>query len=308
MMKKLLLLTISASIFILSCNNTAVTKLTDKFKSEEDTEVVTVLEVQSLTEEAVEVKTNAVLVVNFELQDMSLEDYAALGTAVVPSFAPGQIDGLIGKTFIGNVEEGVFGGVYHFTSTEAVDSYLSSELWKGIAGHPNLVNFTTDIYGVAPISEISNGGLKAHNPEARVMMPEGLSVLVVNFELQDMSLEDYAALGTAVVPSFAPGQIDGLIGKTFIGNTQKEIFGGLYYFTTNETMSNYLESDLWKGIVDNPNLVNFTTDTFTVASISELSNGISNIPAPERHTHDKHVCDENCGKEGYKCPHHPEME
>ena len=114
------------------------------------------------------------------------------------------------------------------------------------------------------------------------------AVLVVNFNLEDMSLEEYAALGTAVVPEFAPGKIDGLIGKTFIGNVEKEVFGGVYYFTTNETMSNYLESDLWKGIEANENLVNFTTKTFSVASISEQSNGISNISAPEMHSHDEH--------------------
>ena len=99
------------------------------------------------------------------------------------------------------------------------------------------------------------------------------AVLVVNFNLQDMSLEQYAALGTAVVPEFAPGKIDGLIGKTFISNVEKGVFGGVYYFTTNETMSGYLESDLWKGIEANENLVNFTKDTFSVASISQLSNG-----------------------------------
>ncbi|MDA9357204.1 YdhR family protein [Flavobacteriaceae bacterium] len=240
----------------------------------------------SVPVEAVDKKNPAVLVVNFNLQDMSIEEYEALGTAVVPEFAPGKIDGLIGKTFIGNVEEGVFGGVYHFTSTEAVDTYLSSELWKGIKGNPNLVNAATDIYEVAAISELSNGGLKAHNKDEKVLMSEGLSVLVVNFNLQDMSLEQYATLGTAVVPEFAPGKIDGLIGKTFIGNVEEGVFGGVYYFTTNETMSSYLESDLWKGIEANENLLNFTKDTFSVASISELSNGIPNIAVPEMHSHD----------------------
>ena len=38
-----------------------------------------------------------------------------------------------------------------------LNNYLSSELWKGIATHPNLVNFKTDNYAVASISLISNG-------------------------------------------------------------------------------------------------------------------------------------------------------
>jgi len=34
---------------------------------------------------------------------------------------------------------------------------LNSEFWQGIESHPNLVNFTKEIYGIAPISTISNG-------------------------------------------------------------------------------------------------------------------------------------------------------
>ena len=88
---------------------------------------------------------------------MTLEDHAKLGSDVVVNFAPGKIDGLIGKTFIGNVDKGVFGGVYYFTSPSSLDAYLDSELWKGIVAHPNLVNFKTDTYGIAPLSVISNG-------------------------------------------------------------------------------------------------------------------------------------------------------
>lgn len=102
-------------------------------------------------------KETSVLVVNYELNDMTLEDHAKLGSDVVGNFAPGKIDGLIGKTFIGNVDRGVFGGVYYFTSPSKLDAYLESELWKGIVAHPNLVNFKTDTYGIAPLSVISNG-------------------------------------------------------------------------------------------------------------------------------------------------------
>ena len=97
-------------------------------------------------------KESSILVVNYELNEMTLEDHAKLGSDVVGNFAPGKIDGLIGKTFIGNVDKGVFGGVYYFTSSSSLDAYLDSELWKGIVAHPNLVNFKTDTYGIAPVS------------------------------------------------------------------------------------------------------------------------------------------------------------
>ena len=98
-----------------------------------------------------------ILVVNYELNEMTLEDHSKLGSEVISNFMPGKIEGLIGKTFIGNIEKGIFGGVYYFKNQTSLKTYLDSELWKGIVAHPNLVNFKTDEYGVAPISANSNG-------------------------------------------------------------------------------------------------------------------------------------------------------
>ena len=114
---------------------------------------------QAVKQEAIPpvASSTQVLVVNYELNDLTLEDHAALGGEVVANFEPGKVAGLIGKTFIGNVQSGVFGGVYYFTDAASLDGYLNSELWKGIVAHPNLVNFKTDAYGVASISQITNG-------------------------------------------------------------------------------------------------------------------------------------------------------
>ena len=113
--------------------------------------------VKKVEEPAVEKENTALLIVNYELKDMTLKEHAALGLEVVSNFSPGKIDGLIGKTFIGNVDNGIFGGVYYFKSQEELNNYLNSELWKGIVTHPNLVNFKKDTYQVASISLISNG-------------------------------------------------------------------------------------------------------------------------------------------------------
>ena len=98
-----------------------------------------------------------VLVVNYELIDISLKDFSKMGPAIVSNWAPGKIDGLIGKTWVGNVDRPVFGGVYYFTNKEAVDKYLASEFWKGVKSNPNLVNFKEDVYEIAPFSNVSNG-------------------------------------------------------------------------------------------------------------------------------------------------------
>jgi len=228
---------------------------------------------QKKSKEASSHENMMVLVVNYELQDMSLEDHAKLGSEVAPNFKPENVDGLIGKTFIGNVDAGVFGGVYYFKSKESVDTYLDSELWKGVVAHPNLVNFTSEVYGVAAISEVSNGLACCRTTSDNPSDAEGMMVLVVNYELQDMSLEDHAKLGSEVAPNFKPENVDGLIGKTFIGNVDAGVFGGVYYFKSKESVDTYLDSELWKGVVAHPNLVNFTSEVYGVAPIA-VSNGI----------------------------------
>jgi hypothetical protein len=204
---------------------------------------------------------------------MTLEEHSELGSDVVSNFSSGKINGLIGKTFIGNVDNGIFGGVYYFENKKDLDNYLNSELWKSIATHPNLINFKTDAYGIASISDLSNGNAAIRNSE-KSKFPDGMSVLIVNYELENMTLEAHAELGAQVVSNFSPGKINGLIGKTFIGNVDDGIFGGVYYFKNQVDLNSYLSSELWKGIATHPNLVNFKTDTYGVASISLISNGV----------------------------------
>ena len=140
-MKNFLFLTV---LFLtISCNH--------KTKKAEDPAV------KKVEKSAVKKENTALLIVNYELKDMTLKEHAALGLEVVSNFSPGKIDGLIGKTFIGNVDNGVFGGVYFFKNQKALDAYVNSELWKGIVAHPNLVNFKKDTYQVASISLASNG-------------------------------------------------------------------------------------------------------------------------------------------------------
>ena len=126
-----------------SCNNT-----TEKPKE---------TKVEKVDEQTVIKENNVLLVVNYELQDMTLEEHSELGSDVVSNFSSWKINGLIGKTFIDNIDDGIFGGIYYFKNQVDLNSYLSSELWKGIDTHPNLANFKTDTYGVASISLISNG-------------------------------------------------------------------------------------------------------------------------------------------------------
>ena len=218
-----------------------------------------------------------VLTVKYELSEMTLDTHAQLAKDVVGNFVPDKIKGLISKTFIGNLEKGVYGGVYYFNDKTSVDGYLASDLWKGIASHPNLINFKTESYSVAAISEVSNGFADKRKTTNEVDANAAKEILIVNYELSEMSLEAHAQLGKDVVGNFAPGKINGLVGKTFIGNLEKEVFGGVYYFTDQISADAYLTSELWKGIVSHPNLVNFKNERYSIAPISSISNGLPSL-------------------------------
>ena len=91
-----------------------------------------------------------VLVVNYQLENMTLDEHAELGSAVAPNFTSENVPGLLGKSFIGDIDRGVFGGVYYFSSLESVNMYLESDLWKGVVAHPNLVDFKTCLLYTSP--------------------------------------------------------------------------------------------------------------------------------------------------------------
>ncbi|MDP6922911.1 MAG: YdhR family protein, partial [Lutibacter sp.] len=185
-----------------------------------------------------------------------------------------KIEGLIGKTFIGNVDTGNFGGVYYFKNQASLDAFLGSELLAGVKAHPNLANFTTHQFDVAGISSVTNGLADQRKTSANRADAAEMHVLIANYELNEISLEDHAALGKAVAPDFSPDKIEGLIGKTFIGNVDTGNFGGVYYFETKASLDAFLGSELLAGVKAHPNLANFTTRQFGVAGVSALTNGI----------------------------------
>ena len=220
------------------------------------------------------IETPHILIVNYTLNEMTVEEHAELGKNVAPNFTPEKIDGLIGKSFIGNVEKGVYGGVYQFQSEESAKNYIKSEFWLGIEAHPNLVNFKKEIFSVPSISNQSNGFWADRKTSSKPEDADGLTVLIVRYNLNEMTVEEHAELGKNVAPNFTPEKIDGLIGKSFVGNVEKGVYGGVYHFKTENSADNYINSEFWLGIEAHPNLVNFTKDIFEVAPISSQSNGI----------------------------------
>ena len=248
-MKKLLI--IAGVLFIISCKNSE-SKQSESIYNDE-----------------------TVLVVNYQLENMTLDQHAELGLAVAPNFTSENVPGLIGKSFIGDVGRGVFGGVYYFSSLESVNTYLESELWKGVVAHPNLVNFKTDIFKTFKGTELANGSHSMRKKSSESSDAENLQILVVNYTNKvNPSDEDMSKQVMEYAPVFSNENFPGMIGKTMINSLDGDIYGGVYYFTNRSAIDNYFSSDLWVGFDGDKNTNVYKKDIYGVAPISSISNGL----------------------------------
>ena len=248
-MKKLLI--IASVLFIISCKNSE-SKQSETIYNDE-----------------------TVLVVNYQLENMTLDQHAELGSAVAPNFTSENVPGLIGKSFIGDVERGVFGGVYYFSSLESVNTYLESELWKGVVAHPNLVNFKTDIFRTFKGTELANGSHSMRKKSSESSDAENLQILVVNYTNEvNPSDEEMSKQVMEYAPVFSNENFPGMIGKTMINSLDGDIYGGVYYFTNRSAIDDYFSSDLWVGFDGDKNTNVYKKDIYGVATISSISNGL----------------------------------
>lgn len=79
-----------------------------------------------------------ILIINFNLNDITRAEYEAVCDEVAPEFA--AIPGLISKKWLANETTNTYGGVYLFESEKALQDYLQSELFKSVSGNPAFTN------------------------------------------------------------------------------------------------------------------------------------------------------------------------
>ena len=66
-----------------------------------------------------------------------------------------------------------------------------------------------------------------------------------------------------------------IIGKTFISKSNtNNVFGGVYFFESMSSIDSYLSTDFWNEFETSEGINVFKKDTYGVASISTISNGV----------------------------------
>jgi len=87
-----------------------------------------------------------ILIVNFNLEGISRSEYEGVCNELAPAFA--AVPGLISKHWLANEANNTYGGVYLFQDLAALDGFMASELFAGVAGNPALINATAKSFCV----------------------------------------------------------------------------------------------------------------------------------------------------------------
>ena len=102
-----------------------------------------------------------------------------------------------------------------------------------------------------------------------------MHIQVINFNLDGITPEQYEeACDGIFAPMFA--EVQGLISKVWLSNTETGTFGGVYSWENNSDMDNYLSSELFASVKNHPNLANVKSLDFGILeSATRVTRGIS---------------------------------
>lgn len=89
-----------------------------------------------------------------------------------------------------------------------------------------------------------------------------MHIQIVNFQLKDLSEEDYVKSCEQEASAFA--DLPGLISKVWLANRETNTYGGVYTWQDRQSMENYVNSELFNSMTTDPNLVDITSKDFAV--------------------------------------------
>ena len=89
-----------------------------------------------------------------------------------------------------------------------------------------------------------------------------MHIQLVSFNLKDMTEAGYCKLCDDMSSTFA--KVPGLMSKVWLADPANNTYGGVYTWRDRGAMETYFKSDLCKGVMSSPNLINITSRDFSV--------------------------------------------
>ena len=89
-----------------------------------------------------------------------------------------------------------------------------------------------------------------------------MHIQVVNFHLNGLSVGDFGKLCDDLAPAFAA--LPGLVAKIWLADPSANTFGGVYLWQDQKAMEDFTKTDLFRSVVNNPNLTGLASRDFAV--------------------------------------------
>jgi len=103
-----------------------------------------------------------------------------------------------------------------------------------------------------------------------------MHIQIITFSLEGISEEIYRQQVEAVASAFA--NLPGLVSKTWLANEETSTYGGVYVWQDREAMEGYAETDIFKGIADNPYFKDLTVRDFDgLEGPTRITRGLAEI-------------------------------
>ena len=91
-----------------------------------------------------------------------------------------------------------------------------------------------------------------------------MHILIINFNLNNLTHDEYQSICNDVANDFA--SIPGLISKKWLANKELNTYGGIYLWKNKASMDDYINSELYKSLKDNPCFDNVIARDFDMLS------------------------------------------
>lgn len=89
-----------------------------------------------------------------------------------------------------------------------------------------------------------------------------MHIQIINFNLNGLSHQDYSNACNEIAQTFA--DLPGLISKHWLNNEETNTYGGVYFWETKEAMQDYLTSEVFAQVANNPSFANASSKDFAV--------------------------------------------
>lgn len=189
-----------------------------------------------------------------------------------------NLEGLRHKYFIYNDDTGIVSGVYVFFDQASLDTYMKSELFAMHEKMPHFSSVVAQVIDVMPGTEESiEKTAWANNPPTREDLVKA-KMLIVTIDMKyDTGIEGLPANKDHLYGFIASGYtkefsgLKGLRGKYFGYDDSKNQCYGFYTFVDQESLDEYMASDLFKKQGEPPHIEKLTYAVHEVLPGTERS-------------------------------------